>query len=177
MTDSVDRDQLAHLLRGHGWPGRDDDYPGDEYDCCADAIIAAGWRLPVRMLPQVGDLITEARQFASSIPEGIGDLRSLDATRLARARTVVGDLADELEAARARIAELAQQSDPKAVERFDALIRLLDRCRATTTSAFAPDDHRAVWCVLPNGHAGMHHGELPQDGADFPMIVDWAEVE
>lgn len=44
------------------------------------------------------DLIAEARLFVNSIPEGIGVLRSLDATRLARARTLIGDLADELEA-------------------------------------------------------------------------------
>lgn len=36
------------------------------------------------------------------------------------------------------------------------------RCMATTTRAnfLTPDDRRAVWCVLPNSHAGMHQGDI-----------------
>ncbi|MFD6357919.1 hypothetical protein [Nocardia tengchongensis] len=91
--------------------------------------------------------------------------------------------ADETEqdVLRARIAELeatgvAQGSDWMAKANRDSLRSLLDtvakaqgeplpvpwRCIANATRAnlFAPDDHRAVWCTLPNGHAGWHHGEI-----------------
>ncbi|MFC7424039.1 hypothetical protein [Nocardia tengchongensis] len=90
------------------------------------------------------------------------------------------DRTAELEAAHARIAEL--ERDVKRWQgltqrwrqlardrRDDLLIANVEleraapwRCMATTTMAnfLTPDDHRAVWCTLPNGHAGWHHGEI-----------------
>lgn len=39
MSDDI-RKELAHLLRTHGTPlGGQDEYPGDEYDCCVDTIL------------------------------------------------------------------------------------------------------------------------------------------
>lgn len=38
MSDT--REALARLLREHRTPVPDDGYPADEYDCCADAILA-----------------------------------------------------------------------------------------------------------------------------------------
>ncbi|MFD9614922.1 hypothetical protein ACFWWS_36710 [Streptomyces sp. NPDC059083] len=92
---------------------------------------------------------------------------------------VVQDRTAELEQAHARIAEL--ERDVKRWQgltqrwrqlardrRDDLLIANVEleqaapwRCMATTTMAnFIIDDHRAVWCTLPNGHAGMHCGQL-----------------
>ncbi|WP_432678011.1 hypothetical protein ACRAJ3_25090 [Rhodococcus pyridinivorans] len=34
------RDELAALLRQHAMPSLEADYPRDEYECCADAILA-----------------------------------------------------------------------------------------------------------------------------------------
>lgn len=51
-----DRDQLAAILRGHSMPSGEPDFPADEYECCADAVIAAGWRPPTRVITTVDDL-------------------------------------------------------------------------------------------------------------------------
>ncbi len=43
------REELAALLREHAMPSLDSDYPRDEYECCADAILA---RFGVVELPE-----------------------------------------------------------------------------------------------------------------------------
>ncbi|MFD4457679.1 hypothetical protein [Nocardia sp. NPDC058480] len=47
------------------------------------------------------------------------------------------------------------------------------RCQATTvdpTNVFRPS---CAWCVLPNGHQGMHRAELTQDAE--PAILEWLD--
>ncbi|WP_029923898.1 hypothetical protein [Nocardia otitidiscaviarum] len=48
-----DRDTLAQIMRDHRSPLPNVGYPGDEYDCCADALLAAGVRPPVRVIETV----------------------------------------------------------------------------------------------------------------------------
>ncbi|MGW2666080.1 hypothetical protein ACWCW7_34435 [Nocardia tengchongensis] len=83
-----------------------------------------------------------------------------------------------------QIADLEQQA--KVAGQFDRWMSVLGwRCQATTTRAtfLTPDDHRAIWCTLPNGHAGMHAGEIetevPTGIADFmktvPSQVHWSD--
>lgn len=45
-----DRDQLAAILRDHAMPGGEADFPPGEYECCAEAIVHAGWRPPPRRI-------------------------------------------------------------------------------------------------------------------------------
>lgn len=53
-----------------------------------------------------------------------------------------------------------------------------ERCQATTTvgSFVQPPDDRAIWCNLPRGHAGHHHGELWAPMNTSPVVLDWPEV-
>lgn len=46
------RDELAALLREHAMPSIEADYPRDEYECCADAILA---RYAVVELPALSE--------------------------------------------------------------------------------------------------------------------------
>jgi hypothetical protein len=53
------------------------------------------------------------------------------------------------------------------------------RCQATTstTGVLVNDPGRTVWCELPNGHAGRHHGTIPQPGhpdatVDWPILTE-----
>lgn len=38
-VDTTLRDRLAQVLRAHAMPAVDSEFPADEYDCCADAIL------------------------------------------------------------------------------------------------------------------------------------------
>lgn len=57
-TQTTERDQLAALLRDHGAPIPDEGYPADEYDCCAQALLEAGVRLPARVIESAEELDT-----------------------------------------------------------------------------------------------------------------------
>lgn len=46
----TDRDDLAAILRDHAMPSREFEFPADEYECCADAVIERGWRPPARVI-------------------------------------------------------------------------------------------------------------------------------
>ncbi|MGW4126284.1 hypothetical protein [Nocardia sp. NPDC004711] len=79
----------------------------------------------------------------------------------------------EMDCEHARIAGLEQQAVPW-------------RCMATTSMAnMVRDDHRAVWCTLPNGHAGLHHAEIeievPIGSAEFTKAIrsqmHWSDVQ
>ncbi|MFG1794211.1 hypothetical protein [Nocardia sp. NPDC049149] len=51
-----DRDQLAAILREHSMPSGESDFPADEYECCADAVLAAGFRPPARLIETHAEL-------------------------------------------------------------------------------------------------------------------------
>lgn len=52
-----DRDDLADILREHAMPVREPDFPRDEFECCADAVIEKGWRPPPRAVEGHDDLL------------------------------------------------------------------------------------------------------------------------
>ena len=50
MSDNEIRDRLAAALREHGTPLPDVGYPADEYECCAEELLSAGWRAPAPVI-------------------------------------------------------------------------------------------------------------------------------
>ena len=58
MSDDI-REELARLLREHQPPIPDDGYPADEFDCCADAILARFLVVPAdRVTTEYGYRVT-----------------------------------------------------------------------------------------------------------------------
>lgn len=51
-----DREQLAAILREHSMPSSESDFPADEFECCADAVLAAGWRPSAQVMETVESL-------------------------------------------------------------------------------------------------------------------------
>ncbi|MFE2998696.1 hypothetical protein ACFXG4_27300 [Nocardia sp. NPDC059246] len=88
-------------------------------------------------------------------------LQVLDTDAVWRSRRALEEYVKILEGERALLKQKANA--PEQLDALQRLQRLLGwRCMATTSGAnfFTIDDHRAVWCTLPNGHAGWHQGEI-----------------